>query len=50
MLVVVVVVTVAVAVAVIVLTQVNPRQLIASASMSPSREGKEFSAGKYACM
>jgi hypothetical protein len=31
---------------VVVLTQVNPRQLIASASISPRRDGKEFSAGK----
>lgn len=31
-------------------TQVKPRQLIASASMSPNKDGHEFSAGKYACM
>ena len=31
-------------------TQVNPRQPMASASMSPSREGKELRAGKYACI
>lgn len=28
------------------LTQVNPRHPIASANMSPSREGNEFRAGK----
>ena len=32
------------------LTQVNPRQLIASASISPNNEGNEFKAGKYACI
>jgi hypothetical protein len=32
------------------LTQVKPKQLIASANISPSNEGKEFKAGKYACM
>lgn len=31
-------------------TQVNPRQPIASASMSPSKDGNELRAGKYACM
>lgn len=33
-----------------IVTQVKPRQLMASASMSPSRDGHEFNAGKYACM
>ena len=32
------------------LTHVNPIQLMASANMSPSNEGKLLSAGKYACI
>jgi hypothetical protein len=43
---VVAVVVEAIAVVVIILTHVNPRQLIASASMSPRRDGNELSAGK----
>jgi hypothetical protein len=31
-------------------THVNPRQFIASANISPSSDGNEFKAGKYACI
>ena len=32
------------------LTQVKPRHPMASANISPNKEGNEFRAGKYACM